>query len=1243
MNHSRVCVARPVEHLAIAPFTLGGPQMPVRLVSQEELPSPLQGYKLIERLGRGGFGEVWKVEAPGGLLKAAKFVFGDLDAMDEDSRPAEQELKAMKRVREIRHPYILSLERYDTIEGQLIIIMELADRNLWDRFRECRGQGLVGIPREELLSYMSEAAEALDLMNTHYQIQHLDIKPQNLFLVFNHVKVADFGLAKVLESARATVTGGVTPVYAAPETFEGWISRFSDQYSLAIVFQELLTGNRPFNGTNTRQLLMQHMNGTPDLSSLSESDAAIIGRSLSKKPDDRYPLCADLVRALKLSGSPLAQLISSQREPMSPALSQLRPAANAPTIPSDPGHDAGDQAAPNSIQITRLAPGGPGRLGSPNKNESPNRLPPLVKPNTGSGTPLPVPGFGPRLITPSSTGGGGGQNPAMTLQRPVIFQTGRMGSLGIAPPEKTGEGVLLPALVLAIGQTGKRVIETLKRLICDRYSHPDKTPNIRYLLIDTDPDGVPSSVPENPAEIAPHEAVLARLNRPGHYLQRDSLPPVDSWMPSGTLYKLSRNPGAAEGVRAFGRLALFDHYRIIAQRVRQEIEAFMIETPVNEANKNTKLGLRTNRPRAYIVAGLGGGTGAGMFLDIAFLLRHEMRQVGYFKPEINGIFFAPPASKSGTRNVALGNAYAALTELNHYQSKKSVYQTMFDKTEPPIVDSEPPFARIAILPFPKAITPRSQAASAGLAARALFNELLTPIGRVADEGRETYLKAIASNAPACQTFGMFRLSWPRPEMLAAATSRFAQRQIQRWTAKEATHLHEPIATWLAQQWTDRQFDLATMAEDLRHAVQETLREDPDKVFDAIVNPLHTNTPSGGTGTFDAVGACTVFDELLKIVGKPDTEDGSSPGLVHGALAARYERLMRDAEGHIGLMAATFIEVPQFRLPAAEEAVRQITSKLKLQVDALAPVRDDLEKEVRTAYARLFAVIGTLNSGSGRKTRINAEILNLFAEYPRKRLKLHIADSCLSLYRKLLGNAPEYLREINFCRGSLAELHSALANTRAGAVTQSPVGGKLILPPGCTTLDEAADLFLAGLAPEALLTFEQGLQKEIVRKLKGVGSVCLHPNEKGPIFREILLRQSREFLDKHLDHADPAMIFFRYRTEDGSAEPLLAEAFEGAAPELHSKSASHYEVNVLGIPAGPAGDELRELASNALPGIDLTPALLPDDICFYRENVHIPLTQLPQLGEHGKEAYQHMTTGDHPPHARIDIQWQQPGQ
>src|SRR5437773_2480836 len=257
--------------------------MSVRIESQAE---PLPGYRLIERLGGGGFGEVWKCEAPGGLHKAIKFVFGDLSSAGDNGQRAEQELKALSRVKTVRHPYILSLERYDIIDGQLIIVMELADRTLWDRFRECRSQGLPGIPREELLNYVQETAEALDLMNNQFQLQHLDIKPQNLFLVFNHVKVADFGLVKDLGTkAAATITGGVTPVYAAPETFDGWLSRFSDQYSLAIVYEELLTGQRPFNGSTMRQLVLQHLQGKPDLAPLPMADQPAVARALSKDPE----------------------------------------------------------------------------------------------------------------------------------------------------------------------------------------------------------------------------------------------------------------------------------------------------------------------------------------------------------------------------------------------------------------------------------------------------------------------------------------------------------------------------------------------------------------------------------------------------------------------------------------------------------------------------------------------------------------------------------------------------------------------------------------------------------------------------------------------------------------------------------------------------------------------------------------------------------------------------------------------
>src|SRR6185437_13758909 len=134
---------------------------------------------------------------------------------------------------------------------------------------------------------------------------HLDIKPRNLFLISDRVKVADFGLVKHLERSGASgVLGGVTPLYAPPETFSGTISGRSDQYSLAIVYQELLTGQRPFNGKNARTLAQQHMNEEPELRSLPEGERPIVARALSKDPAKRFPNCLSFVRALYTARSP---------------------------------------------------------------------------------------------------------------------------------------------------------------------------------------------------------------------------------------------------------------------------------------------------------------------------------------------------------------------------------------------------------------------------------------------------------------------------------------------------------------------------------------------------------------------------------------------------------------------------------------------------------------------------------------------------------------------------------------------------------------------------------------------------------------------------------------------------------------------------------------------------------------------------------------------------------------------------
>jgi serine/threonine protein kinase len=299
---------------------------------------PLPGYKLLSPLGRGGFGEVWKCEAPGGLQKAIKFV----SSTSEDGRGSErfsQELAAFEQIKTIRHPFLLTLERVEQIGNELVMVMELADRQLQDRFRECRTCGLPGIPRDELLAYFADAAEALDVISARYNLQHLDIKPANLFLVSGHVKVGDYGLVAQLEGPEAG-NRGLTPRYVAPEVLHGTPSNCSDQYSLALVYQELLTGVFPYPGRTPQQLMLQHVSTKPDLSALSPGDQPVVGRALAKQPEGRFPSCLAFVQALMSVETATALPNTAMNVRRARVDRSVAEQNHAPVV--DPAEDAGD-------------------------------------------------------------------------------------------------------------------------------------------------------------------------------------------------------------------------------------------------------------------------------------------------------------------------------------------------------------------------------------------------------------------------------------------------------------------------------------------------------------------------------------------------------------------------------------------------------------------------------------------------------------------------------------------------------------------------------------------------------------------------------------------------------------------------------------------------------------------------------------------------------------------------------------
>jgi serine/threonine protein kinase len=266
-----------------------------------------QGYELLERIGKGEYGEVFRALAPGGIPVAVKRLFRPVEDV-----LSQKELKVLERIRELRHPYLLQMHNFQAIDQRLTIVMELADGSLKDRDQECRAAGLPGIPVEELLHYFTEAAEALDFLHQE-KLTHRDIKPQNLLHLKGHAKVADFGIARTqVHTVEHTMNPGGTPAYMAPEVWGGVISVHSDQYSLAITWYEMRTASLPFPGKSMLEAFRQHVQDPPGLSEVPEPEQQVLLKALAKKPLERFDSCTQFVQALTAALAPPGTPVPAQ-------------------------------------------------------------------------------------------------------------------------------------------------------------------------------------------------------------------------------------------------------------------------------------------------------------------------------------------------------------------------------------------------------------------------------------------------------------------------------------------------------------------------------------------------------------------------------------------------------------------------------------------------------------------------------------------------------------------------------------------------------------------------------------------------------------------------------------------------------------------------------------------------------------------------------------------------------------------
>jgi eukaryotic-like serine/threonine-protein kinase len=294
-------------------------------------------YRLVRKLGEGGFGAVYEAEHPLLKRRAAVKVLHRAARMDSDA--LLRFISEAQAANQIRSRHIVDIFSFGKLaDGRHFYVMDLLHGEPLDRFldREKR----IDVPRA--LQLLRPIAEALDAAHAA-GIVHRDLKPQNVFLVWDPggdtvPKLLDFGTAKLLieslvETASGTPVG--TPLYMSPEQARGEkVDGRADVYALGVLCHEMLTGQMPINGNTTLVVLMAQLSSTPPRVSVvcpdlpPQLDDPIL-RMLAKDPEARFASAGAALAALISAAESAGQVIPAgmPRLPLPPPSPEAEPAS----------------------------------------------------------------------------------------------------------------------------------------------------------------------------------------------------------------------------------------------------------------------------------------------------------------------------------------------------------------------------------------------------------------------------------------------------------------------------------------------------------------------------------------------------------------------------------------------------------------------------------------------------------------------------------------------------------------------------------------------------------------------------------------------------------------------------------------------------------------------------------------------------------------------------------------------------
>ena len=258
-------------------------------------------YEIRRTLGRGAAGTVYEAWDP---IIARQVAIKTVKLPDSHDSDAQEEITRFRREAQaagrLTHPNIVGVFDYGETDDIAYIVMEYVDGESLKAVLDRKER----FPIPEIIRVMDELLAGLAFSHER-GVVHRDIKPANLMLTKQgRIKIADFGIARI-ESSGLTQVGTImgTPAYMSPEQFTGQVvDPRTDLYSAGVVLYQLLTGERPFEGSMTA-IMQKALNSTPPKPSEIAVTAplafdAVVQRAMAKRPEQRFASAAAFSEAL---------------------------------------------------------------------------------------------------------------------------------------------------------------------------------------------------------------------------------------------------------------------------------------------------------------------------------------------------------------------------------------------------------------------------------------------------------------------------------------------------------------------------------------------------------------------------------------------------------------------------------------------------------------------------------------------------------------------------------------------------------------------------------------------------------------------------------------------------------------------------------------------------------------------------------------------------------------------------------